>query len=153
MQAVHNVEISWEDLLTAFTNGGMERVYFLDRFTGEIFFISATDEGHEFQQQMEKNRGRFLEIPPFDYHIERQIMSGFVTSIEDPYLKNLLSASLAGKKPYGKIEDILSFFPQEEERLMFLKDQYLSSRLKVWLEENNLFTVDATTQDLMHPQD
>lgn len=151
MPAVHNVEISWEDLLAAFTNGEMDRVYFLDRFTGEIFFISSSDEGHDFQQQMDKNRGRFLEIPPFDYGIERQIMSGFVASIEDAYLKNLLSSSLAGKKPYGKTEDILSFFPQEEERLLFLKDQFLSSRLKVWLEENNLFTVDAAMQGLTHP--
>lgn len=151
MPAVHNVEILWEDLLAAFTNGEMDRIYFLDRFTGEIFFIPSSEEDHEFQQQLEKNRGRFLEIPPFDYRIERQIMSGFVTSIEDPLLKNLLSASLAGKKPYGKIEDILSFFPQDEERLLLMKDEFLSDRLKIWLEENNLFTVDRTTQSLTHP--
>lgn len=151
MPAVHNVEISWEDLLAAFTNGEMDRIYFLDRFTGEIFFIPSQEEDTDFQQQLEKNQGRFLEIPPFDYRIERQIMSGFVTSIEDPLLKNLLSASLAGTKPYGKIEDIISFFPQDEERLMLLKDEFLSSRLKVWLEENNLFTVDRTTQSLTHP--
>lgn len=151
MPAVHNVEILWEDLLAAFTNGEMDRIYFLDRFTGEIFFIPSSEEDQEFQQQLEKNRGRFLEIPPFDYRIERQIMSGFVTSIEDPLLKNLLSASLAGKKPYGKIEDILSFFPQDEERLLLMKDEFLSDRLKIWLEENNLFTVDRTTQSLTHP--
>ncbi len=151
MPAVHNVEILWEDLLAAFTNGEMDRIYFLDRFTGEIFFIPSAEEDHEFQQQLEKNRGRFLEIPPFDYRSERQIMSGFVTSIEDPLLKNLLSAALAGKKPYGKIEDILSFFPQDEERLLLMKDEFLSDRLKIWLEENNLFTVDRTTQSLTHP--
>lgn len=148
MSAVHSVEISWEDLLAAFTNGEMDRLYFLDRFTGEIFSITSSEENPDFQQQLDKNQGRFLEIPPFDYRIERQIMSGFTTSIEDPCLKKLLSDSLAGKKPYGKTEDILSFFPQEEERLMLLKDQFLSSRLKVWLAENNLFTVDAATQDL-----
>lgn len=151
MPVVHSVEISWEDLLAAFTNGEMNRIYYLDRFTGEIFFIPSSEEDQEFERQLEKNRGRFLEIPPFDYHIERQIMTGFVASTEDPYLKNLLSASLAGRKPYGKIEDILSFFPRDEERLMLLKDEFLSSRLKVWLEENNLFTVDRTAQGLIHP--
>lgn len=150
MPTVHNVEISWEDLLSAFTNGEMDRVYFLDRFTGEIFFISSPDEDNEFQQQRNNNRGRFLEIPPFDYRLERQIMTDFVATIEDTDLKSLLNASLAGKKPYGKADDIISFFPQEEERLMLLKDQFLSSRLKVWLEENELFTVDATTQSLTH---
>lgn len=150
MPAVHSVEISWEDLLAAFTNGEMDRIYFLDRFTGEIFFIPSSEESPDFQQ-IDKNQGRFLEIPPFDYRIERQIISGFVNSIADPCLKKLLNDSLAGKKPYGKTEDIISFFPHEEERLMLLKDQFLSSRLKVWLEENNLFTVDAATQDLKHP--
>lgn len=151
MAGIHNVEISWEDLLAAFTNGEIDRAYFLDRFTGEIFFVSSPENDSEFQQQMNKNRGRFLEIPPFDYGLERQIMTDFVATIEDIDLKKLLTSSLAGKKPYGKSEDILSFFPQEEERLMFLKDQFLSSRLKVWLEENNLFTVDALTQVLPHP--
>lgn len=151
MAAVHSVEISWEDLLAAFTNGEMDRVYFLDRFTGEIFFISSAEEDSEFQQQLDRNQGRFVEIPPFDYRIERQIMAGFVESIDDTDLKKLLSASLAGKKPYGKIEDILSFFPNEEERLILLKDQFLSSRLKFWLEENNLFTVDTTMHDVIHP--
>lgn len=150
MPSVHNVEISWEDLLAAFTNGEADRIYFLDRFTGEIFFIPSSEESSELQQ-LEKNQGRFLEIPPFDYRSERQIMSGFVTSVEDPCLKSMLDNSLAGRQPYGKTEDILSFFPKEEERLMLLKDQFLSSRLKVWLEENNLFTVDALTQDVMRP--
>lgn len=151
MAGVHSVEISWEDLLSAFTNGEADRIYFLDRFTGEIFSISDFENDAEFQSQLDKNSGRFLEIPLFDYHTERQIMAGFISSIADSGLKNLLSASLAGKKPYGKTEDILSFYPEEEERLLLLKDQFLSSRLKVWLEENNLFTVDRTTQGLTRP--
>jgi len=151
MAGVHSVEISWEDLLAAFTNGEAERMYYLDRFTGEILCVADSDKDPVFQQQVGNDNARFLEIPLFDYGAERQIMSGFVSSIEDPYLKNLLTELLAGKKPYGKIEDILSFFPNEEEQLVLMKDQFLSSRLKVWLEENNLFTVDRSTLSLTHP--
>jgi Uncharacterised protein family (UPF0158) len=151
MPAVHSVEISWEDLLAAFTNGEMDRIYFLDRFTGEIFFVPSAEEDQEVHEQVKNNHGRFLEIPPFDYRIERQIMSEFVTSVEDHFLKKLLSDSLSGKKSYGKIDDIISFFPRDEERLMLLKDSFLSSRLKVWMEENNLFTMDRNSQSLTPP--
>lgn len=142
MALVQNVEIVWDDLLDAFTSGKGDRVYFLDRMTGEIFFVPSSLEDEEFWRQMENNRERFLEIPGFDYGIERQIMTGFIGAIEDTGLKRLLDGSLAGKKLYGDLNDILSFFPEEQERLLEMKDQFFTTRVKHWLEENNLFTVE-----------
>jgi hypothetical protein len=142
MAFVHNVEIVWDDLLDAFTSGQGDRVYFLDRMTGEIFFVPSALDDEEFWRQLEHNQERFLEIPRFDYGIERQMMSGFIGAIEDTGLKRLLDGSLVGKKPYGKLNDILSFFPEEQERLLEIKDEFLASRVKHWLEENNLFTVE-----------
>lgn len=151
MTSIHRVEISWEDLLAAFTNGEAHLAYFLDRFTGEIFFVPTADEDNEVRQQLDQHQDRFLEIPPFDYRIERHILAGFVASVEDAELKDLLTASMAGRKPFGKIEDILSFYPREEERLMLFKDSFLSSRLKSWMEDNNLFTADTFLHDPTHP--
>jgi len=142
MAFVHNVEIVWDDLMDAFTSGQGDRVYFLDRVTGEIFFVPAVLEDEEFWRQLENNRERFLEIPRFDYGIERQMLSGFIGAIQDNGLKRLLDGSLGGQKPYGKLNDILSFFPEEQERLLEIKDEFLASRVKNWLEENNLFAGD-----------
>jgi len=150
MATIHSVEISWEDLLGAFTSGQHDKAYYLDRLTGEIFSVPSTSDNNEVRQQLKKNGERFLEIPPFDYRSERQIVTEFVAQISDIELRNLLHASLAGKKPFGKIEDILSFYPQEEERFALLKDQFLSKRLKTWMEENNLFTADAILQGIKH---
>lgn len=151
MSLTHNVEISWEDLLAAFTNDESGRAYFLDRLTGEIFFIPATPEDDGIRLQIEKSHDRFLEIPPFDYRAERRVISEFIASVTDPELKGLLRTSLAGRKPFGRVEDILSFFPQDEERLVLFKDHYLSGRLKNWMEENNLFTANVVSYDLTHP--
>jgi hypothetical protein len=151
MTSIHRVEISWEDLLAAFTNGETNLVYFLDRFTGEIFFIPAAGEDNDVRQQLDQHQDRFLEIPPFDYRIERHILSGFVASVTDAGLKKLLMSSMSGSKPFGKIEDILSFYPREEERLMLFKDNFLSSRLKSWMEDNNLFTADTIAHGATHP--
>jgi hypothetical protein len=150
MATMHSVEISWEDLLGAFTSGQPDKAYYLDRQTGEIFFVPSTDDNSEVRQQLQNNGERFLEIPPFDYRSERQIVTEFVAQISDPELKVLLNNSLAGKRPHGKIEDILSFYQHEEERFALLKDQFLSNRLKVWMDENNLFTADSVLQDMKH---
>ena len=150
MATLHSVEISWEDLLGAFTSGHIDKAYYLDRLTGEIFFVPSASDDHEVRQQLINNGERFLEIPPFDYRSERQIVSEFVAKISNSELSDLLHNSLAGKKPYGKIEDILSFYPNEEERFALLKDQFLSNRLKTWMEENNLFTADASLHGLKH---
>ena len=143
MAFVHNVEIAWDELMDAFASGKGDRIYFLDRFTGEVFFVSAALEDEEFWRQIETNNERFLEIPRFDYSTERQIMSGFIGSIENNDLKNMLYGSLAGKKPYGNSNDILAFFPDEHEKLLEMKDEFVTSRVRYWLEEHNLFTVEA----------
>jgi Uncharacterised protein family (UPF0158) len=150
MATIHSVEISWEDLLGAFTSGQLDKAYYLDRLTGDIFFVPSTSDDNEVREQIVNNGERFLEIPPFDYRSERQIETKFVAQIADPELRNLLHTLLAGRKPFGKIEDILSFYPHEEERFALLKDQFLSNRLKTWMEENNLFTADAVLQGMKH---
>jgi hypothetical protein len=143
MGIVHNVEIAWNELMDAFTSGTGDRVYFLDRFTGEIFFVPAVLEDDDFWRQVETNRERFLEIPRFEYSNERQIMSGFIDSVTDTDLKKLLGCALGGRKPYGNINDILDFFPDEQEKLLEMKDEFVTSRVKCWLEEHNLFTVET----------
>ncbi len=150
MATIHSVEISWEDLLGAFTSGQPDKTYYLDRLTGEIFFVPSTSDNHDVLHQLRNNGERFLEIPPFDYRSERQIAAEFIVLIADPELKKMLQTSLAGRKPYGKIDDILTFYPHEEERFALLKDQFLSNRLKTWMEENNLFTADAIRHNMKH---
>jgi hypothetical protein len=145
MGFVHNVEIAWNDLMDAFANGAGDRVYFLDRFTGEIFFVPTSMEDDDAWHQVDTNRDRFLEIPRFDYSNQRNILSGFVNSIHDPELKRLLTNSLAGRKPYGNIDEILSFFPDEQEKLLEMKDEFVTTRVKCWLEEHNMFTVESET--------
>jgi hypothetical protein len=140
MSIVHDVEIIWDDLLDAFSGGRGDRIYFLDRQSGEIFFVPSAFEDDDFWRQIEINQDRFLEIPSFDYSVERKIMSGFINAIGDPDLKRLLDGSLNSNMLHGNIDDILSFFPGEQVRLQEIKDEFLTSRVKHWLEENNLFT-------------
>jgi hypothetical protein len=151
MGFVHNVEISWDELLNAFTNGPGDHIYFLDKMTGEIFFVSAALQDDDFWHQIETNQERFLEIPHFDLRIERQIMSDFISTIKDSDLKNLMDGFQSSPKPYGNLDDILEFFPEDQEKLTALKDDFLSRRMKNWLEEHNLFTVGVASLNIPRP--
>ena len=153
MGFVHNVEIVWEDLMDAFSNGRLERTYFLDRLTGEIFFVPSALEDEEFWRQMETNSERFLEIPGLDYGLERQIELGFAGKVENSELRAILSGTLAGRKGFGCFSEIISFFPEEEQRMLAMKDEFLAGRVKNWLEENNLFAANNGSFSAAIPQE
>ena len=82
--------------------------------------------------------------------MERQIVLEFTATVENAELKFLLGNLLTGSRPYGKIEDIVSFFPKEEEQLTLLRDQFLSRRVKTWMEENNLYTLDSPLNSMLN---
>jgi len=151
MGFIHNVEISWDELLNAFTSGPEEHVYFLDKMTGEIFFVCAALEDDDFWRHIETNQERFLEIPHFDLRGEKQIMSNFISMIKDSDLKTLLDVFQSGQKPLGDLDDILEFFPEDQVKLTELKDDFLSRRMKTWLEEHNLFTVETLKTTSIRP--
>ncbi len=121
----------------------MNRLYFLDRFTGEIFFVRP-DMDDIFWQNIEQHQERFIEIPPIDSSTEKQFISGFIESQEDRELKELLEHAISGRPPYTKASDILSFFPDQEERLAEMRDSFLSERVKEWLKENNLLSISSS---------
>jgi len=143
MGFIHNVEISWSDLMDAFARGTADRIYFLDRFTGEIFFVPASMEDEEFWRQVDNNAERFLQIPFFDRGNEKRILSQFMEVVDDPELTKMLKHAVSGEKPYVTVSDILSFFPEEQERLTEMKDDFVTVKVKNWLEANEIFTMET----------
>lgn len=148
MALVHKVEIVWDELMDAFTSGTRDRVYFLDRITGAIFFVSSSSGEDDVLQTLENNQERFVEIPRFDFGTERRVLSEFLMDVQDRELKKILSDVMTYKRTYGSLPEIMSFFPEEEERLVVFKDEFFAGRVKNWLEENNLITVAPGTEFL-----
>jgi len=139
---MRDVEIVWDDLLEAFENVDAETLYFIDRDTGEIFSVPLDYEDDDFWEEIEANDDRYLQIPDFDYDQERQLLHEFIKGMTNPSLKGLLERSLMGKPAFGRLEEILSFYPEETERLLALKDELISARIRNWLENNDIFLSD-----------
>lgn len=145
---IHSVAIAWDELLGAFANIEQNRTYFLDRMTGEIFFVGSDSEDN-FWDQLDQQQERFLEIPYLDAAAERTLLTSFLASQTDAEFCNLLDHALSGRPPYVKTEDILTFFPEEELQLSELRETFLSNRVKNWLEENELFSM-STSLNAVH---
>jgi hypothetical protein len=139
MGFMRDVEIIWEDLLDAFQNEDLETIYLLDRDTGEIFSVPVDYEDDDFWEELELNGDRYLRIPDFDYEQERFLLNEFIKGVVNEPLKNLLERSQLGKYPYGRLDDILSFYPEEQDRLLALKEEFLAERIRHWLEVNDIF--------------
>ncbi len=137
------IAIPWDVLLRAFSNMESDRVYYFDRLTGEIFFVSAEMED-SFWNQMDQYQERFLEIPGLDASTERSLLNNFLQNQPNQELRQLLDHALSGRPPYANPTDILSFFPEEEQQLVELRDTFVSNRVKTWLEEHELFSMSTS---------
>lgn len=139
MGFMRDVEILWDDLLEAFDNPDIEEFFFLDRETGEIFAIPTDYDDDEFWEEIEAQHERFLRIPGFDYEQERLLIYEFIKNLENDGLKEVLERAYEGKKPFGRLDEILSFYPEEFDRYLTLKEALISDRIQRWLEEHDLF--------------
>lgn len=143
MGFMRDIEIVWDDLLDAFANVDPETVYYLDRETGEVFSVPIDYEDDDFWEEIEANGERYLQIPDFDQDQERHLLYTFIKELADGSLKKLLERSFAGRHPCGRLEDILSFYPEETERFIALRDETLSSRIRNWLEINDIYLSES----------
>ena len=135
---MRELEIVWDDLLDGFENTDPEIVYFLDRDSGEVFFVPVDYEDDAFWEEIE-NSDQFLQIPGFDYDQERLLLHEFIKGVANEKLKGILERAFVGKRPYGRLDEILSFYPEEVEKLTALKEELISNRIRHWLEEHDIF--------------
>lgn len=140
MGVANEMEVVWSELVDAFMNTNPEMIYFLDRGTGEVFAVPVDYEDEAFWQEIEANEEQFLQIPGFDYEQERLLLHEFIRGLEDQALKGVLERTFAGRSSFGKIEDILSFYPEELEAYHSLREELLNTRIRSWLEEHDIYS-------------
>ncbi|UFS71611.1 UPF0158 family protein [Geomonas sp. RF6] len=140
--AMRSVEIVWDELMEAFENPDPELTYFLDRETGEVFSVPADYDDETFWEEMAAADERYLEIPAFDYAQERQMVHGFIQGVSNAALKAMLVRAFVGKSAYGRLSEILSFYPEEQERFEAVREQVITGRAGEWLEEHDIFPPD-----------
>lgn len=151
MGELRDVEIVWDELLDAFENTDPDLVYILDRLSGEIYLVPSDYDDDQFWQDVESSGEQYLQIPGYDYSQERLLLHEFIQQVENPHLREMLGRAYGGRLPYGKIEEILSFYPEEMDELDSLRESQLVQRVKQWLEEHDLFSPIDLDMDTYEP--
>lgn len=144
MGTMRNMEIAWQDLVEAFESSGEESIYFLDRDTGEIFAVPVYYDDPDFWDEIGRSRERYLQIPSLDPGEERFLVYDFIRHVENAELKLMLEEAFVGRRRYGKFEDIVSFYPEEMDRLRQAREEKVAERIRGWLEEHDIFPMDDT---------
>jgi len=139
MHAMRNLEIVWEDLMEAFENPDPDLAFFLDRETGEVFSVPTDYDDDPFWDEVEAQDDRYLEIPAFDYAQERQLVHAFIQGIGNEGLKAMLVRAFVGKHSHGRLSEILSFYPEEQERFNAVREELITGRAGHWLEEHDIY--------------
>jgi hypothetical protein len=143
MGVAHEVEIIWDELIDAFLNTEPDLIYFLDRASGEVFSVPDDYDDKAFWQEVESPGSKYVLIPGADYEQERILLQEFIKNLPDGSLRSLLERTFAGKSSYGKVEEILSFYPDELETFFALKDEMIHNRIRSWLEEHDIYPPTA----------
>jgi len=139
MHNMRNLEIVWDDLMEAFENPDPDLIYFLDRETGEIFSVPADYDDDPFWDEVETQNDRYLTIPAFDYAQERQMVHAFIQGVQNDGLKAMLVRAFVGKHSHGRLSEILSFYPEEQERFSAVREELITGRVGQWLEEHDIY--------------
>lgn len=143
MGVMRDSDILWDELVDAFANTDAEVIFFFDRETREVFFVPADYEDEAFWEDVERQSNRYLRIPSFDYECERLLIHNFINTLPDLQLRGFLAGAFAGRNVFGRIEEILSFYPEEYERLSILKEKALSDIIRSWMGEHDLESLPA----------
>jgi hypothetical protein len=144
---LRDVEIIWDELLDAFENSDPDVIFILDRLSGEIYMVPSDYDDDQFWQDVAAGSDQYLPIPGYDYSQERLFLHEFIQTVENPHLREMLGRAYSGKIPYGKVEEILSFYPEELDEMESLRESHLVKRVKQWLEEHDLFSPIDLTMD------
>jgi hypothetical protein len=93
-----------------------------------------TDEMEMILEILLDESGRYIRIPERKNRIAYQSMNAFIDTIEDPLLKEELSAALNGKGAFRKFKDALVSFPKARKRWHGYNAKAMKKESLQWLQ-------------------
>lgn len=132
-----NIDI--EELSAAMEDSSYEHEYYLDLDSGGVVFVweymDGEDEETEDLNQIEEKSDRYERIPRAESHEGYRDMVGFIATLENEHLAELLGVAIDGKGAFRRFKDVLLDYPEEEERWFRFKDDRMEARALEWLED------------------
>ena len=141
------LRINLDELCNAIEDGSLENDYFLDLETGEIIFVSVymddEDEAtRKLKDRIEEEFDRYEQIPKVESHEGYEDMVGFIATVENERLAELLEVAINGKGAFRRFKDVLLNYPEESERWFKFKDDRMEERAREWLDDIDVSLIE-----------
>ena len=138
MQQRKRLSVDLDQLCYALDDSSYEHSYYLDLETGQLLFISDymdPEDADRLREQVDNHPDRYEPLPKADSYEGYQEMEDFIASVEDEHIGQLLEVAIDGKGAFRRFKDVLTRYPEEQERWFRFKDDRLNQRALEWLEE------------------
>ncbi len=144
------MDVEWEDLQAAFLSTRSDREFFLDRETGEVVSLAATDDDEEENEEessedeenirleFENDPDRFAEITPIAISDRLEWMNSFIPTVKVQELQDQLPQALSGLRPDRDFDRILRKYPAERGRWIVFMENQAQEIIDGWIEENDI---------------
>ncbi len=136
------VPANLEEICDAFEDSSVDRRYYLDLKSGEVF--SVTKDKEESEEQIDEwFAGCCRAIPKISPSEGYVNMEKFLESVDDEALKKKLRIAIDSRGAFKRFKNVLLKYPEERERWLKFQNDMVIERVKKWLEDKGIEIVKA----------
>lgn len=132
--------IALQELCNAFKDSSDDHRYFLDLETGGITldFLDATEREELDEMVDEASKERYRYLPIAESHVGYEDMKEFIETVKGAKLKEKLRITIARSGAFKRFNNVLTSYPNENERWFKFKDELVKGRVNEWLDEEGI---------------
>jgi hypothetical protein len=131
------VPVDWEALEDAFENNAPEVHSYLHLPTGEVLRVVDGIADPEMHSRIASDAS-YMRIEPVSSREQYRWMERFIPMVEDPELRNRLTAAIDGKGAFRRFKDVLMSYGPERERWFAFRSERLRVFMEAWLSAHAL---------------
>jgi transposase-like protein len=146
-----DVPVDWEALEDAFENNAPEVHSYLHLATGEVLRVVDGIADPEMHTRIASDSA-YVRIEPVSSREQYRWMERFIPMVDEPELKNRLTAAIDGKGAFRRFKDVLMSFGAERERWFAFRSERLRVFMEAWLSAHALRPVRRATWPAETPQ-
>ena len=146
-----DVPVDWEALEDAFENNAPEVHSYLHLATGEVLRVVDGIADPEMHSRIASDPS-YMRIEPVSSREQYRWMERFIPMIEEPELRNRLTAAIDGKGAFRRFKDVLMSYGPERERWFAFRSERLRVFMEAWLSAHALRSIPRATWSTETPQ-
>lgn len=138
---LQDVPVDWEALEDAFENNAPEVHSYLHLTTGEVLRVVDGIADPEMHSRIASD-ATYMRIEPVSSREQYRWMERFIPMVEEPGLREQLTAAIDGKGAFRRFKDVLMGYSAERERWFAFRSERLRVFMEAWLTAHGLQPVN-----------